>query len=118
MGVNSFCPFADLSLGAWGRLSAKTLEVSGNILMRSRRYVLACGYDSVYQTDNDVSFHDNVYIQTADRLFGPNCYGDWFVYSASDPLLRSGLQEYTRGENETVVILPADPAPDSAPVSP
>ena len=25
MGVNSFCPFADLSLGAWGRLSAKTL---------------------------------------------------------------------------------------------
>ena len=118
MGVNSFCPFADLSLGAWGRLSAKTLEVSGNIFMRSRRYVLACGYDSVYQTDNGVSFHDNVYIQTADRLFGPNCYGDWFVYAASDPLLRSGLREYTRGKNETVVILPADPAPDSAPVSP
>ena len=112
MGVNSFCPFADLVLGSWGRLAAKTLEVSGNVFLRSRRYILTCGYDSVYQTDNDVLFHDNVYIQVEDRLFGPNCYGDWFVCSASDPLLQDKLQEYTQGKDETVIILPADQALD------
>lgn len=112
MGVNSFCPFADLVLGSWGRLAAKTLEVSGNVFLRSRRYILTCGYDSVYQTDNDVLFHDNVYIQVEDRLFGPNCYGDWFVCSASDQLLQDKLQEYTQGEDETVIILPADQARD------
>lgn len=106
MGVNSFCPFADLSLGVWGRLSAKTLEVADNVFMRSRRYVLICGYDSVYQTDNAVSFHDNVYIQTQDGLFGPNCYSDWFVCTASDPLLADRLREYTGGENETIIVLP------------
>ena len=115
MGVNSFCPFADLVLGSWGRLAAKTLEVSGNVFLRSRRYILTCGYDSVYQTDNDVLFHDNVYIQVEDRLFGPNCYGDWFVCSASDQLLQDKLQEYTQGEDETVIILPADQALDSRP---
>lgn len=112
MGVNSFCPFADLVLGSWGRLAAKTLEVSGNVFLRSRRYILTCGYDSVYQTDNDVLFHDNVYIQVEDRLFGPNCYGDWFVCSASDQLLQDKLQEYTQGEDETVIILPVDQARD------
>ncbi len=96
MGVNSFCPFADLVLGSWGRLAAKTLEVSGNVFLRSRRYILTCGYDSVYQTDNDVLFHDNVYIQVEDRLFGPNCYGDWFVCSASDQLCRTSCRNTPR----------------------
>ncbi len=105
MGVNSFCPFGCLILGTWGRLSAKTLEVSHNVFLRSRRYILACGYDSVYQTDNGVSFHDNVYIQDRDGLFGPNCYEGWFVCSASDPLLGTRLREYTGGKNETVILL-------------
>ena len=108
MGVNSFCLFAGLVLGTWGKLSAKTLDVSHNVFLRSRRYILACGYDSVYQTDNGVSFHDNVYLQDRDGLFGPNCYGDWFVCSAADPLLRSKLLEYTHGKNETILLLPAD----------
>ena len=117
MGVNSFCPFACLVLGAWGRLSAKTLEVSHNVFLRSRRFILSCGYDSIYQTDNGVSFHDNVYIQDRDGLFGPECYDGRFLCSASDPLLESRLREYTRGENETVILLAADD-PHSGRLSP
>ena len=109
MGVNSFCPFADLILGAWGKLSAKTLEVSGNLFLRSRRYILTLGWDSVYDTENEVSFHDNVYVQDVNGLFGPNSYGDWFVCTASDPLLRLRLWEYTHGENETVLTLTPSP---------
>ena len=107
MGVNSFCEIADLSLGAWSRFSAKELEVSHNVFMRSRRYILACGYDSVYQTDNGVSFHDNVYIQYQDGLFGPWNNGPW-VHPASEPNLLNLLQEYTHGENETIIIIPSD----------
>ena len=106
MGVNSFCDIADLSLGVWGRLTAEELEVSHNVFMRSRRYVALYGYESVYQTDKDVSIHDNVYIQYRDGIFGPYNYPDW-LYPASEPDLPDLLQEYTHGENETVIILDA-----------
>ena len=75
--------------------------------MRSRRYILACGYDSVYQTDNGVSFHDNVYIQYQDGIFGPWNNSDW-VHPASEPDLLDELLEYTHGENETIIIIPSD----------
>ena len=109
MGVNSFSPFADLSLGVWGPFLAEDLEVSHNVFIRSRRYVALFGYESVYQTDKDVSIHDNVYIQYQDGIFGPYNYPDW-VYPASEPNLLDLLQEFTHGENETIIIIPSDQA--------
>ncbi len=110
--INCCSPLADLTLGIWGRISAKRLEVSDNVFMRSRRYVLDCGIDSVFETDNGVFFHDNVYIQDIDKLFGPDCFSN-YLFRASDPLLRPGMREYLGGENETILILadrePVDP---------
>lgn len=102
--VNCFCAVADFTLGIWGELSVKRLEVSNNIFMRSRRYALDCGFDSVFDTDNGVSFHDNVYIQDLDKLFGPNCFNH-HLYRASDPMLVPGTYEYLGCEDETFLFL-------------
>ncbi len=103
MGSNCCCAFSPLVIGTWGKISAAVLEVSDNVFARSRRYILALGWDSVYDTPNEVRFHDNVYVQALNGIFGPSCYGDWFVHTAADPLLRPRLREYTHGENETVI---------------